>query len=543
LSFLFGKKNNSEKDDAANKLEFDELADTVRVIYEQALAEPEAALNRVKNLLARIKIAPTLDKRQRDILSAFAHDTAGFAHLELNRPEEALAEMEKAVRTYQALPDKTPLVNNYLNQSRAWMMRNNIPRTFVTLERGLEFAKKNDLPKAEADVLYKLGVLYSLTDQSEKAQEILRRGLLLVQQLNDRVASASFLAQLGQLNLQQNDFEKAEDYLLSSQAVFEEYGEADNLLQTYSQLGQLYRRKEDYTKALEIAAKGLELARRQQNRREENNFLQDFGMFSYLQDDYEAALRYGLESLQHAEQNTDQDNKLRAYSLLTQIAILRKEFGQADHYAASGYDLAKTSGERREQAIFLNNFAEIKLAQDDTKGGLDYLEQVHTIFKELKDLPALAALYVRIGDIYLDKLNDPVSTAQQAERSFQASRTQPGETGMFAFTAALQLWQNLAERGFYKEALESAGQCLGVANNELQSRSKERKNPQIIAEHHFWLLFVQVLMILVATLQDLTTNKTAFRPKVDEVLGQLKERFGDTFTLDTWANEMYARIK
>lgn len=541
MSFLFSRKEHSEKDDAANRQEFDQLADTIKAIYDLAEETPRTALDEVKSLLHRVKVARTLDKRQRAILNAFAHDTAGFIYLELKRPEEALSEMEKALRTYGVLQDKTPLVNNYLNQSRAWMMRNDLKRTFSSLERGLETAKANNLPRSEADVLYKLGVLYSLTDKVEKAQEAFRHGLLLTQQLGDRAGSATFLAQLGQLNMQLEELDKAEDYLLSSLAVFEEHKLAPNLLQTCDQLVQLYRRKEDYPKALDYANKGLELARARQDQQEEIDFLQDLAMVCYLQKDHDGALRYGEESLALAEQLQDAENKMRACSLLAQIALLKQDFKLAQQYAETGFALAQDREHRREQAVFLNDFAEIRLEQGDTKTAMEFMDRVGAIFREIGDLPTLAALCMRMGDLYLDKLHDPQGTARQAEIAFDLCKGQPGETGMFAFTSALRLLQLLAERGHYTEGLESAGRCLNAANGELQARMKERKNGDP-AQQGFWLLFVQVLMVMVATLQDLKSNQTTLRPKVDEVLVQLKERFGDTFTLDEWTAQMYAKI-
>lgn len=542
MSFLFNRKENSEKDDAANRQEFDQLADTIRVIYDLAQETPQAALDEVKALVHRVKGSRALDKRQRAILNAFAHDTAGFIYLELKRPEEALSEMEKAVRTYGILQDKTPLVNNYLNQSRAWMMRNDLQRTFTSLERGLETAKANSLPRAEADVLYKLGVLYGLTDKLDKAQETFRHGLLLTQQLNDRVGSATFLAQLGQLNLQLEELDKAEDYLLSSLAVFEEHNQIPNLLQTCDHLVQLYRRKEDYPKALDYANRGLELARSKQDQQEEINFLQDLAMLSYIEKNYDAALRYGETSFSLAEQMHDPENKMRSCSLLAQVALFKEDYKLAQRYSEMGYALAQDKEHRREQAVFLNDFAEIRLAEGETKTAMDYMERVGAIFKEIGDLPTLAALCMRMGDLYLDKLNDPQGTARQAEKAFDLSRGQPGESGLFAFTSALRLLQLLAERGHYTEGLESAGRCLDAANSELQARMKDRKNPNPTAQQGFWLLFVQVLMVMVATLQDLKTNQATLRPKVNEVLAQLKERFGDTFTLDAWTEQMYAKL-
>ena len=86
MNFLFGKKENNQKADVINRQEFDDLADTIHLIYDQAQHSPKAALDEVKPLLGRIKGARSLDKRQRSILNAFTHDTAGFIYLELNRP-------------------------------------------------------------------------------------------------------------------------------------------------------------------------------------------------------------------------------------------------------------------------------------------------------------------------------------------------------------------------------------------------------------------------------------------------------------------------
>jgi len=385
-------------------------------------------------------------------------------------------------------------------------------------------------------------VLYSLTEQVEKAQETFRKGLLLTQQLGDRVTTATFLAQLGQLNLQLDNFGKAEDYLLSSMAVFEEYHDIANQLQTYDQLVQLYRRKEDYSKSLQFAHKGLELARSKADAQEESNFLQDLAMLNYLENNYEASLSYGQESLTLAERAKDDAGKMRACSLLAQVALYREDYNLAQHYAEMGFALTKPEQHRREQAVFLNNFAEIKLAEGNIRVALGYLEQVSLLFKELGDLPTLAALYVRIGDLYLEGLDDPQHTAQLAEKAFNLCRDQSGDAGMFAFTSALHLLQILAERGHYDEGLISAGHCLNAANQELQLRTKDHKASYPAAQQAFWLLFVQVLMILVATLQDLKNNNCAYRSKVDDVLFQIKDRFGDTFTLDAWTEAMYARI-
>src|SRR5690349_12739100 len=274
LSFLFPKRATTAEDErareAANRQEFDALAEAIRLAYGQAQNQPQATLDAINGLLARLKTAKKLDKRQREILRAYIYDAAGYANLELGRLNEGLAALEKAARTYEALPDKTLMVNNLMNRARAWLMRNDLKQALVFLERGLEIAKEGRLSQLETDVLYKLGVLFTLTGQNDKAQETFGRGLLLAQQTHNQDASASFLSQFGQLYFQKGDFEKAEDYFDRSGTMFEQLQDMDNLLVSYGQLDQLYRRRGEYARALEFAIKGLDLARQQTNKREEN---------------------------------------------------------------------------------------------------------------------------------------------------------------------------------------------------------------------------------------------------------------------------------
>jgi tetratricopeptide (TPR) repeat protein len=546
LSFLFPKRATTAEDDrareAANRQEFDALAEAIRVSYGQAPNQPQATLDSVNGLLARVKTAKKLDKRQREILKAYIYDAAGYANLELGKINEGLAAMEKAARTYEALPDKTLMVNNLMNRSRAWLMRNDLKQALVFLERGLEMAKEGRLSQLETDVLYKLGVLFTLTGQNDRAQEIFGRGLLLAQQTGNQDASASFLSQFGQLYLQKGDYEKAEDYFDRSGTMFEQLQDLDNLLVSYGQLDQLYRRRGEYQKALEFAAKGLELARQQANQHEENVFLQDLALIHQARQDFSQAGQMAHQSLDMARALKDHESQMRAYSLLTEIALSQKDFEAAQASAQKGLELAQANANQRELAIFLNDFAEIKLGQGDIPAALAYFERLAALFKAMGDKAMLATLYVRMGDTRLQLQNDPQGAAGMAEQSFELALGQAdSETSMFAFTSTMRLLQLLAVQKYYEEGLKVAGRCLERANAELANKTRDKRSTP--SEQGRWLLFVQVLIVLVATLQDLKTGKMDYQAKVKDILAQLAARFGDTFTLETWTAEMYERLK
>ena len=241
------------------------------------------------------------------------------------------------------------------------------------------------------------------------------------------------------------------------------------------------------------------------------------------------------ESLSVADEQKLEDGRLQAYELLVQIALGDKDFSGAEQWANKGYELSK---DWREKAIFLNDFADIKLAQAKPSEAIAYFERLATIFKERQDVATLATLYVRMGNIFLKNLQDPTSAIRMVQEAFELAFMGGKEKrdALFAFTSMMQLIQALAKEKYYADGLLVASQCLEQLNKRL---SKHKNNP----ESTLWLLFRQVLIVLVATLQDLKTGKCDYQIKVKEILIQLTSRYGDTFTLESWTSEMYERVK
>jgi tetratricopeptide (TPR) repeat protein len=537
----------SPEDEAQNREEFDALAEAIRDTYALANDNPTEALAGMDALLARVKAGKTLDKLQRQMLVAYVHDAAGFANLELGKAETGLHLLVKASKIYEMLPDKLPIINNLLNQARAWMLRNDLKEAEIRLERALTLARDGNYGQLEADILYKLGVLYSLTERPDKALELFGKGVLLAQQINNPVTTALFLAQFGQIYLQKGELGKAEDYYDRSRTIFEEADEQDNLMLCYGQLNQLYRRRGDFEKATDFAQLGLKLAQELDNRREQNIFLHDLTLIHMGTEDLSAAAETGHASLQIAREIGDLNHQIRALESLTQIHSNRKDYPKALEYAQEGYRLASEKGSRREAALFLNDFADIKSEQGDVQGALTYYHQLTELFKAEKDWNVLATLYLRMGDVYVRDLHDPAKAAELAEKSFGVTFATHGEAGMFAFTAGLRLIQLIADHEHYEEAFEAANNTLQQATRQLNKYRKNRlKLPGAEGNSEkklLWLLFTQMLVVVVGVLQDARQNETKLETKVHEVLASIASGFGDTFTMDEWVADLYRKIK
>ncbi len=542
MKFLFSRREATAGDrpEDKNRQEFDDLAEAVRVAYAGAAQQPQATLDATKSLLKRVRTTRNLDKQQREILAAYVHDAAGHAYLELGQSEAGLAALGRALKTYQNLPDKTPQINNLLNQSRAWMLRNRLEPAARLLEQALVVAKESRLPHLEADVLFKLGVLYNLTDRPDRAQEIFGRGLLLTQQINQPVMTATFLAQFGQLYLQKGDLDKARDYYERSRTVFEEAADLDNLMISYGQLDQLARQQGDYGLALDYARKGLELARGQANTREELIFLQDLSRICQAQENFDEAAELARQSLTLAQKIKDRQTEVRSYQLLSTICLSRQDWAEAGQWIALGQKAAQEIGDGAALALFLNDLTDLKLAEGDPTAALAYLREMAALFKNKKDISTLVTVYLRMGDLYLENLHNPAGAAEMAGLTFELTTEQDGQQAMFAFTSTMRLIQLMAQGNYYGEGLQVSGQCLERANLELKGRAKRKGNPDGQGR---WLLFVQVLVVLAGTLQDLKSGQTEHQGKVKEILGQMLTRFGDTFALDAWTTEMYERLK
>ena len=547
MSFLFPKRETTTDKNSSNRDEFDRLAEDIRLAYRQAQPQPQITLDTARRLVRRIRTARGLDRHQRDILTAYMLDATGAARIELGQIKLGLTALQKAARIYAILPDKTPLVNNLLNQGRAWLLRNDLPQGMTALEKGLEAAKEGRLTKTEAEVLYKLGVLYNLTNQPDKATQAFGRGLLICQQTGLRSLSASFLTQFGQLYLQKDEAERAFDYFDRSREIFEQENDHENLMISYGQLGQLVRRQGDYEAALGYAERGLAMARQQANLHEEVVFLQDLTRIYLAQNNYEQADHAGRQSLTTALSADDREGLLHAYELLAQVALTRQDYPQTQQWIDKGLERAQGGGTTRDQALFLNDQADLKLAQGDYAAAIKSFERLAVIFRDLADLPTLTTLYVRMGDAYLENLNQPQEAVRMAERCFELAVQQEGQSSMFAFTSTMRLIQLLAERRHYEPGLALAGRCLEEANGILgvgpSSRKPPKSRPSESDRQARWMLFAQVLIVLVATLQDLKTGQTTYHPKVTQIIAQLVSRFGDSFTLESWTGEMYERLQ
>ncbi len=234
---------------------------------------------------------------------------------------------------------------------------------------------------------------------------------------------------------------------------------------------------------------------------------------------------------------------MRAYELMSQVAQGKKDYKTAQHWIEQGFAEAKTGSHRRDLAVFLNELADLKLAQGETAQALDYFEQLATLFREMEDWPTLATLYVRMAEVYLENRQNPAQVARLAVACFELVVAKPDQLAMVAFTSTMRLIQLLAEQRHYPEGLEAASRCLGQVNGVLSQQATGVHRSTEKQRQGRWMLFSQVLIILVATLQDLKTGQPRYHPKVREVLGQMVSRFGDSFTLEKWTGEMYERLK
>ena len=495
MSFLSPKDKGTPDQALNNRQQFDQLAQAIQTAYAQAQRQPRETLESARQLRRQLLQPWRFDRYQRAVLLAYLRDAAGCARIELGQIVQGVALLEKAAKTYQTLPDKTPLVNNLLNQARAWLLKNDLKRGVTELERGLAAAREGRLSKTESDIFYKLGVLYNLLDQPDKATEVFGKGLLLSQQIADRSGTASFLSQFGQLYLLKDEPDRAQDYFERSRELFEQENDLENLMVSYGQLDQLARRRNDYPAALEYAEKGLALARQQADQHEENVFLQDLARIYLAQEDYPKATELMQESLALTQKLDEAEGLLRAYELLSQIATAQKDYPTAQQWIEQGYAQAKIKARQRDQAIFLNDLADLKLTEGDTATAFQYFEQLASLFKELQDWSTLTTLYVRMGDTYLEPLKDPQQTALMGKLCFDVTLAQKGQTSLFAFTSTMRLIQMLANQRYYGEGLSLATKCLEQANGQLNAKAKKAAQ----RDQSRWMLFAQVLIVLAAT--------------------------------------------
>jgi len=212
-----------------------------------------------------------------------------------------------------------------------------------------EAMKKVDLAK----LLNNIGIIYRLQKKHLRAEEIYLKSYRLKEELQDSLGMATSLMNLGLVNYRIKGKErKAIDYLKKSYLLYEKLKRPYDMASCSTSLGEVY-----------LALKNIPAAKKELSK----------------------AWRY-------FEEHPSQQYSISSLNLLSQIAVLEKDYELAETYLEKALELAVGSGAKKNHGEILFALSEIKNALGKNQKAYSLLKESYTINDTLKQLKGIEAM-------------------------------------------------------------------------------------------------------------------------------------------------------
>jgi len=165
------------------------------------------------------------------------HRHLGFAYAELDRQEEAIEHLGKALALAEHHHDHTQLAHTHRMLARAWEQWGECPRALEHASRALDLHRILDQPAQEADALNMVGWYAALLGDYDTARTHCEAALALHQQHHNPAGEADTWDSLGYIAHHSGRYQQSIDHYQRARAIFRVLGHSSAAAPTLENLG------------------------------------------------------------------------------------------------------------------------------------------------------------------------------------------------------------------------------------------------------------------------------------------------------------------
>jgi tetratricopeptide (TPR) repeat protein len=220
-----------------------------------------------------------------------------------------------------------------------------------------ELGKSPREQDAQADILWKMGMLQQDLGEYEPAQRTYQEALEIKRELKEERGIAGLLHQLGMLTQVQGDYPNARGLYRKAAAMFEQLGMKREQAAVLHQLGNVAYLQENYPDARRLYEEATQTFEQLGAQREQAAALHQLGMLAQARRDYAEARRLYRESLEMAQQSGDRAGMAPTLHQLGNVAYLQGDRVEARRLYRESLNIAQQLGDRVSAAVALAQLA------------------------------------------------------------------------------------------------------------------------------------------------------------------------------------------
>lgn len=300
---------------------------------------------------------------------------------ETNNPDSSLLIYESALKLSEQLKYMRGIISYYTNATFVYNLMGRYDTALTLNLRSVEIAKAFGNPERLAACLGNVGASYVMLEQKEKAIEIYHQIIPLFEKLPVSINRGVIFENLSVLYNDINQPAKGKEFGIQAVAIYRKFNNDYGLASALNNLSNTYTSLGEYNKALDCLKEALYIARSTNNQYglmmtllnlgnvglDMNDFtsirtyaedalqlsrklndpiseiiaLRGLGIHYFNMNNAKEAEKYTIESLQLALKNNSLKHIGKAYSVLSSIAILKKDFRASNEYAIKSDSIAR----------------------------------------------------------------------------------------------------------------------------------------------------------------------------------------------------------
>jgi tetratricopeptide (TPR) repeat protein len=332
-------------------------------------------------------------------------------------------------------------------------------KALSVFHEALDMSWKDNDKTGEAVTLNNIGLIYHARGEYESALDFFKKGYEINLELDSKSGQSDCLGNIGQTYLEMSDYENALKYSIESLEICRELGDKSGEGIKLNNIGLLYRTKGELKTAFEYFEKSLKISREIGHIDVEASNLSNLATISHDIGDSEEALKLYEQSLRISQEIGDADAIASALNNISQTYRAQRDYDSAQKYLKQSLKISREIGDKASETTALNNLATNCLFQGNSKKATDYLEQSLNISRGIGNKALEASILSNFATtaFALKEYDVALNYLEKSLNLSQVIQNKPLEQ-----IALGNIGQILIHRGDYSNALKYLKQRLKI---------------------------------------------------------------------------------